>query len=344
MPYADTLFDGDMPNGSKLTHLSWSGGPSITPREIETVLAACPQLIYLKLGGCQDPLPLLSIRRQCPSTMRYLGLNTGKCDEFDAYWDEPPAVTPGLRALAVACVPENWIDLCQIVWADPIKDLTVFHDDTSFDATSLLRLYHGQYLRLQHTRQMYQYRSTIRARVSVGNRTQEVTSTFCRNYMDQCPWFITSLRSAIDPQQTLLELEFTQCFIDSSLLPLLEHLLPCVRELHTINCVMESAALAGLVSGLSEMERPQPMHHIRFSSIPGLTDSLVHQLAAIDGLQHVTLSYCDAVTDEGVRYLVDHSVHLEELDIRGCKWVSGETESYIQQKLEYRHHHHLPLF
>ncbi|KAI9488211.1 hypothetical protein BDB00DRAFT_60907 [Zychaea mexicana] len=380
----------DDEHGWKLTHLQWLiGSRKATAHEFASILDTCPALTYLKLDSCKEPTSFLSLLldRKSPKTLRYLALSAEHNKSFENhYWnddgnvgsEEARAVKQhqhcyNLKALAIPCLNEiDWINLTNfMMMMNRIQDLTILHGDHhAFDLARLLRVYHGKQLRLRHTGLRYQYISTIHARVSFNyssqlnrqRKTTVITSTFCRDYMVQCPWFMNQLKSSSFAVSTL-SLGFSQCFILDSCLRRLLDGFPCLQEIDIDNCVLESTTLTDLIDGLAAgsedgcssdeetitsqdnlqyhhrhlLSLPPPMKHISFGSIPGLTDSLVATLAEIHSLKQVTLSCCYSVTDQGVRDLVDKSgIELEQVVIRDCKQVSYMTTEYIQKKLESR--------
>ncbi len=98
-----------------------------------------------------------------------------------------------------------------------------------------------------------------------------------------------------------------------------------MRALRTLR--LRRFAGAELFSRVAELDHLQTLD---LSFCEGLTDEGLRHIARLDKLRNLDLSNCDGLTDEGLRHLADLD-QLRTLDLRNCRRLRGSGVSDLRQ-------------
>ncbi|KAI9251527.1 hypothetical protein BDA99DRAFT_541516 [Phascolomyces articulosus] len=121
------------------------------------------------------------------------------------------------------------------------------------------------------------------------------------------------------------------------ILPLLLEL-PSLQVLKLEQCIFYTQTLVQFAKQLASRKRDtSALNYLGFSTVCGLTDEVVMELASVSGLKRIKLWHCDYLTDKSIHHLVDQSESdLEDLDLFQCKQVTWDTINHVQDVLETR--------
>ncbi|KAG2222143.1 hypothetical protein INT45_007579 [Circinella minor] len=408
--YSDKPGDNEVPDNVKLTHLHWHPGAYTTIEELEKLLVVCPLLLYMSIGSFEDSVSILAFRSQCPPKLRYLHLDVNKHSKSGLYSyssnnndndnnhdDIKPNndfftkeeeeeerrmtiknnnknVQNKLESLSAKCYNQvDWEELLNLIRMDQksLKDLTVCHNESSFDLTTLLDIFQGSFLSLRYSYIYWRSRGFIHATLNkyivIDNQQEKIqernsdkkkqqqltiqsefeTSTYQQRHL---PWFIEGLRGTHSRSFSwkVSKLKFCDCIINTTYIQsLLE--LSTLEELSITTSKrdpLEIEALTALIDGLCVSRRRQQqqqqqtiaprIRRLCLGSVTGLTDGIVARFAEINELKDLTLMKCNDITDQGIIHLVDSESSLEKLSVLECKNITSEAKEYIKEKLDQR--------